>query len=147
MSWLAPSGAIGWRGNHHRPGRAGTRLSRPFLAGEGFGVEFRVSDVRQTASGGSYVVRYHAEVEAAPGDGSAIIEVVSTIPEDADPELLSHTIEYIRRGAESVLRPLGLWACLKLHRLVIHDVDCNPRRFEGATAEGLASALEAHPSA
>ena len=26
MSWLAPSGVIGWRGNRHRPGRAGPRL-------------------------------------------------------------------------------------------------------------------------
>ena len=25
MSWLAPSGVIGWLGNRHRPGRAGTR--------------------------------------------------------------------------------------------------------------------------
>jgi hypothetical protein len=109
-------------------------------------VEFRVSDVCQTASGGSYVVRYHAEVETAPGDGAAVVEVVSTIPEDADAEALGHVIEYIRRGAELVLRPLGLRARLKLHRLVIHDVDCNPRRFEGATAKGLASALRAHPS-
>jgi hypothetical protein len=146
MSWLAPSGAIGWRGNRHRPGRAGIRLPKPFLAGEGFGVEFRVSDVCQAASGGSYVVRYHAEVEATPGDGSAVVEVVSTIPEDADAEPLSHTIDSIRRGAESVLRPLGLRARLKLHRLVIHDVDCNPRRVEGATVKGLASALGAHPS-
>ena len=29
-------------------------------------MEFRVSDVCQTASGGSYVVRYHAEVEGRP---------------------------------------------------------------------------------
>jgi hypothetical protein len=32
MSWLAPSGAVGWRGNHHRPGRASTRL--PEVRGE-----------------------------------------------------------------------------------------------------------------
>ena len=26
MSWLAPSGVLGWCGNRHRPGRAGLRL-------------------------------------------------------------------------------------------------------------------------
>jgi hypothetical protein len=104
-------------------------------------MEFRVSDVCQTASGGSYVVKYHAEVEAAPDAGPVVVEVISTVPEDADPELLRQTVEYIRRGAESVLRPRGLGARLKLHRLVIHDVDCKPPRFERATAEGLASAL------
>jgi hypothetical protein len=35
MSWLAPSGAIGWRGNRHRPGRAGTRLLSWLFAGGG----------------------------------------------------------------------------------------------------------------
>ena len=29
MSWLAPSGVIGWCGNRHRPGRAGLRLHEP----------------------------------------------------------------------------------------------------------------------
>jgi hypothetical protein len=28
MSWLAPFGAIGWRGNRHRPGGAGPRLHK-----------------------------------------------------------------------------------------------------------------------
>jgi hypothetical protein len=63
------------------------------------GVGFFVLDVRQGASGGSYVVSYRAEVEAAPGDASAVVEVVSTIPEDAHPVSLSHTIEYIRLEA------------------------------------------------
>jgi hypothetical protein len=126
---------------------AGTRLLKPFLAGEGFAVEFCARDVRQGASGGSYVVSYRAEVEAAPGDGSAVVEVVCTTPEDADPVLLDHTIEYIQRGAETVLRPLGLWARLRLYRLAIHHVDCNPRKYESATAEGLASALGAEASA
>jgi hypothetical protein len=117
------------------------------MAGEGFAVEFCVRDVRQGASGGSYVVSYRAEVEAAPGDGPAVVEVVSTIPEDADPVLLDHTIECIRRGAESVLRPLGLGARIRLYRLAIHDVVCNPRKYESATAEALTSALGAESSA
>jgi hypothetical protein len=96
-------------------------------------VEYRVSDVCQTASGGSYVVKYHAEVQAAPGDGTAIIEVVSTIPE---------ALEFIRRGAESVLQPRGLRARLRLHRLAIHDVDCRPHRYENATAKALAHVLD-----
>jgi hypothetical protein len=98
------------------------------MAGEGFAVGYCVPDVRQGASGGSDVVSDRAEVEAAPGDGPAVVEVVSTRPEDADPVLLDHTIEWIRRGAESVLRPLGLGARIRLYRLAIHDVDCNARK-------------------
>jgi hypothetical protein len=110
-------------------------------------VEFRVSDVCRGMGGGRYIAQYHAEVDAAPGDGSAVVEVISTIPQDADPELLGHTVEYIRRGAESVLRPLGLGARLKLHRLAIRDVDCYPPRFERATANGLTAALAADVNA
>jgi hypothetical protein len=117
------------------------------MAGEGFAVELCVRDVRQGTSGGSCVVSYRAEVEAAPGDGPAVVEVVSTIPEGADPVLLGHTIECIRRGAESVLRPLGLGARIRLYRLAIHDVVCNPRKYESATAEALTSALAAESSA
>jgi hypothetical protein len=35
MSWLAPSGVIGWLGNRHRPGRAGPRLLDARSAAEG----------------------------------------------------------------------------------------------------------------
>ena len=58
-------------------------------------MEYQVSDVRQTASGGSYVVKYLAEVDTAPGDGIATVEVISTLPEDADPALLRDTVEFI----------------------------------------------------
>src|SRR5215210_6163878 len=34
MSWLAPSGVLGWLGNRHHPGRAGARLLRDHQARE-----------------------------------------------------------------------------------------------------------------
>ena len=94
------------------------------MTGEGFAVGFCVRDVRQGASGGSYVVSDRAEVEAAPGDGPAVVEVVSTRPEDADPVLLVHSIECIRRGAESVLRP-SAWG---------HASGCTASPFMTSTA-------------
>jgi hypothetical protein len=39
MSWLAPSGAIGWLGNRHRPGQAGTRR---LAARQGPAVEYLI---------------------------------------------------------------------------------------------------------
>jgi|GEM_PF-3506268 len=60
-----------------------------------------------------------------------VIEVVSTVPEDADPELLRRTIEHIRRGAEAVQRPRDQAAQLKLHRLFILDVDFIPAASSG----------------
>lgn len=105
-------------------------------------MEFRVSRVKQGASGGSSVVKYSAEVEVRPGTGRVEIELVSTFPDDPDHESLSHTIEFIRRGAVSVLQPRGLDGVLRLHPLVIHDVDCRPNLFEIATAEELTRLLE-----
>jgi hypothetical protein len=109
-------------------------------------MQFRVSEVRQRASGGSTVVKYFAEVDFAPGEGTAIVSVESTIPDDADAELLRQTVDAIRRGAESALRPLGLNAKIGLRELFIHDVDCSPDRFEKVTAEKLAVALAEHPT-
>lgn len=100
-------------------------------------VEFRVRDVSQRASGGSYLVKYVCEVELTPGIGVTHLEVVNTVPENVDSELLRLTVEHIRRGADSVLSSAGLGARLKLRDLHIHDVDCKPYRFETPTAEGL----------
>ena len=108
-------------------------------------MDFSVSDVCQSSSGGSYVVKYLAEVEIFPGNGTAMIQVESTIPDAADSEVVGRVVDYIRRGAESVLRPRRLRAVMKLHHLVIHPVDCHPPRFQDATSRGLARALADEP--
>lgn len=105
-------------------------------------MELRVKRAQQFASGGSYFVKYVADVEVRPGRGEVKIELVSTVPENPDHELLSHSIEFIRRGAVSVLQPRGLDGVLRLHPLMIHDVDCRPNLFELATAEELTRLLE-----
>lgn len=104
-------------------------------------MEYSVSDICLTASSGSYIVEYQAEVELDSGDGDAMIEVITTVPENADPSLFQATVASIRRGATSVLRPRGLRAHIRLHNLAIHDVDCRPPKYEAATAEALARAL------
>jgi hypothetical protein len=100
-----------------------------------------ISDVCLSASSGSYIAKYHAEVQLDSGEGDAMIEVITTVPENADPRLLQATVASIRRGAASVLRPRGLRAHIRLHNLAIHDVDCRPPKYEAATAEALARAL------
>lgn len=105
-------------------------------------MEYRVSDKCQSASGGSYIAKYWAEVTVIAGDGEVSIEVVSTIPQDADPDLLSDTIEHIRRGAEEVAQPRALRATIVLHELVIHDVDCKPFKYQKATVEAFRKCLD-----
>jgi hypothetical protein len=104
-------------------------------------MEVRANDKCQTASGGSYVAKYLAEVEVCPGRGIASLEVVNTLPDPPDPELLQLTLNHIRRGAESVLSANGMNARLKLHDLVIHDVDCKPARYEQLTVEAFTRAI------
>jgi hypothetical protein len=105
-------------------------------------LEFRVSDILQYASGGSYVVKYDAQVELVRGDSSVVIEVVSTVPLHARVSEVQQAVDYTKRGVETVLRPLGLGAQMRLSRLFIHDVDFKPRKFEAATISALTQALE-----
>src|SRR5262245_22834908 len=48
MSWLAPSGAIGWLGNRHRPGRAGLRLLTTYRLAKGDSSELRAEGLAFT---------------------------------------------------------------------------------------------------
>lgn len=105
-------------------------------------MEFNVADECLTASGGSFRVNYQCQVKVEPGDGEVEIVVASTLPENPSPELLRGSIEYIRRGAEEVLRTRGLRAVLRIQNLLIHDVDCWPPRYAKPTAEGLKQCLD-----
>ena len=102
----------------------------------------QVRHVRQ-AGPLSYIVKYDAEVEVTPDDPRVVIDVLSTIPDDADPMLVTEAADAIRRGAEGALHPRGSGATMRLRGLCIHDVDFAPREFERHTAEELSRALEA----
>ena len=104
----------------------------------------RVRHVRQSGPL-SYIVKYVAEVEVTPGNLRVVVEVLSTVPDDADPTLVADAADAadaIRRGAESVLHPRGSGAIMRLQGLCIHDVDFAPRKFEQHTAEELSRAIE-----
>jgi hypothetical protein len=101
-------------------------------------LELRVHKVCQTASGGSHVTIYEADIELVAG---GVVEVVSPYPEDADPADVDRAKEAIRRGAEEVLRPRGLGAIIRVGRVVIHPIDFKPRRFEQYTVEELRRVL------
>lgn len=101
--------------------------------------------VRQVRQSGpfSFIVKYVAVVDVTPGQPRVVVEVLSTVPEDADPTLVAEAVDAIRRGAKSVLHPRGSGAIMRLQGLCIHDVDFAPLKFEQCTAEELSRALGA----
>lgn len=103
-------------------------------------MELRVRKVMQAASGGSHVTIYEAEVELTHGD--VRVEVTGVSPRDAEPEAVARAAQAIRAGAETVLRPRGLGAIIRVSRLVVHPIDFKPREFERHTAEELGSLVE-----
>lgn len=95
-------------------------------------MELLVKEIRQQASGGSYVVRYRAEFKWK--QRGVDVSVVSVIPEDASEELADQAVIAVKAGFEQVLIPRGLGAEVKLHELLIHDVDFNAGKFQEVTA-------------
>ncbi len=104
-------------------------------------VKLQVNDVCLSASGGSYIARYHATLAITDGAGETMIEVASTVPKDPDPTLLQATIEHIASGVDSVLQPRNQSAVMTIRDLVIHDVDCKPPRYKSATVSELTRLL------
>lgn len=103
-------------------------------------MELRVHKVLLTASGGSHVTIYDAEVELVPG--SASVQVLGAEPPYALPGHYQQATEAIRKGAEQVLGPSGMGAVIRITRLVLHPVDFKPREFERCTAEELRRLME-----
>jgi hypothetical protein len=102
-------------------------------------MRIKVSENRQSASSGSTVVKYLADVEFFEGHGVVDVRVHSTVPEDADPVLTKAATAAIRRGIQNVVRSHRQDARIVLHELFIHSVDCNPSRYEKVTAETFAA--------
>lgn len=104
-------------------------------------MELRVHKVCQTASGGSYVAIYDADVDLLPADPQVTVEITGIDPADTDPADIEAACCAIRRGAEQVLLPRRQGAIVRVRRIVIHPVDFKPHRLEMFTAEALARAL------
>ncbi|WP_237227859.1 hypothetical protein [Rubinisphaera sp. JC750] len=103
--------------------------------------KFTVSEIRQGASGGSTVVKYLAELVTFSGDGRVTVRVLNTIPVTATACLLEAACEFVRLGAQDVLREYQLDGELILSDVLIHDVDCHPLRFRSATAAAIRELL------
>lgn len=103
--------------------------------------KFTVSDIRQCASGDSTVIKYLAELTTFSGDGNVTVRVLSTIPVTAAAYLLEAACEFVRLGAQDVLREYQLDGELILSDVLIHDVDCIPLRFRSATAAAIRELL------
>lgn len=104
-------------------------------------MELVINEIRQGASSGSCVAHYRATLTIKSGDAPSQIQVVNTIPTDADPDLLQSSIEHIARGIDSVLKPRGQFGLLNIYDLWIHDTDCNPRKYESVTEAELTKLL------
>jgi hypothetical protein len=104
-------------------------------------MDFRVRQVQQNASGGSYVVVYEGDLDLVHGDSRIEVAVLDTEPADADPSLVRQAVDAIRRGIERVLSPEGTGATFRIRSLVIHASDFKTWRFETATVEGLRTLL------
>jgi len=91
-------------------------------------MELHVRRIVQSASGGDYVTILDAEAEI--GTDSMLVEILNVVPKDAQAGEVEAVREAIRRGAEQVLTPLGKGATIRVQSVVVHPVDCNPRKFE-----------------
>ncbi len=98
-------------------------------------MDLHVSRMCLSSSGGSFVVKYDASVEISSTDPRIDVEIVSTWPANADPGCVERELESIRRGAETVLGPLGHGAAIRVRELVIHPVDFKASKYEAFTAE------------
>lgn len=102
--------------------------------------EIRLNEVHQEASGGSHVAKYDSIVVLHPNDANVSVDVISTFPDDVDPEDVQLVTEHVCRGAKTALGDLG--ATIRLENLVIHPVDFNPLKYEQYTFREIKKCLD-----
>lgn len=105
-------------------------------------MKLRVKEVRQSSSSGDHVTIFEADIDFVAGPTE--VEIAATVPADADPSVVEMVREAIRLGVEDVL-PRGVGAVVRVSRVVIHLVDCKPRRFRWHTSEELRRMLDEFP--
>jgi hypothetical protein len=95
-----------------------------------------VHEVKQMASGGSFVCIFDAEVEPT-NDAVIEVSIESVNPSDSDPDLIEAARKAIQEGAVQVLEPRGQGAFIKVTRLVIHIIDFKESAFTRYTVREL----------
>lgn len=107
-------------------------------------LKLNVHAVEQSCSWGQHITVYDAEVELITGESSIEVEhiqVVSSMPMEADPEDLEAACRAILQGVTEVLAPRGLGAHLKVTRLLLHPVDFRAEQFRIQTVRALSQLL------
>lgn len=106
-------------------------------------MKFRVHEVNQAASGGSYVCIFDADA-TINSTGIVSVSVESVEPPDTEAEFAEMAAQGIRAGAEHVLLPLGKGAEVRVRRLVVNSTDFKVNRFTLYTARELNRLIGRH---
>ncbi|MEK6234156.1 MAG: hypothetical protein N2C14_05565 [Planctomycetales bacterium] len=103
-------------------------------------MELNVRDVRQGASGGSYLVKYRAKFEITADPGVEV--TIGSIHPMSEASYASSAAEAIRMGFEEVLTPRNQGASVTVYDLSLHPVDFVPTKFMEVTANFLRELLD-----
>ena len=102
---------------------------------------FRVFEVNQAASSGSYVVGFRAEGRTTScGNVTVTIESVRH-PEYDDQELQEMALKNMTEGFCLVASDLNIGVEVSIHNLILHPVDYKPNRQRMYSACYLAEAI------
>ena len=108
-------------------------------------MEIAVKDICQTASGGSYYVKFRAEFDLLDSPG-VTVTVVSFYPNGTSDDDITEAADAIRDGFDAVLEECGRGADVKVHDLGIHAVDFKIHKFRQATERFLRDYLDGNSS-
>lgn len=102
-------------------------------------LRLNVHEVCQSASGGSHVTIYQADVELMPAENG--IQVLGQAPADALPGYFEEAKSAIQSGAELALSPKGLGAVIHITSIGLHPIDFKPLKFKTCTTSALEVSL------
>lgn len=101
---------------------------------------YKVSEKCLTASSGSFIVKYTAEVETTQDPNAVHVVMVNLYP-GSEEAYTQAAVESVREAAVEVLSAHGLGAVIRLYDFVIHPVDFKPYYCKRYTKQYLAEAL------
>jgi hypothetical protein len=105
-------------------------------------LSFEVREIHQTASGGSHVVMYSAEMDLLDGSEPFSVEMLSVDPpEYASTEVAEIGRQMIQRAAVRAFEGTGKAARIRVREFVIHDTDFRARYVEEYTFRVLRGVL------
>lgn len=104
-------------------------------------MEIAVKDICQTASSGSYYVKFRAQFDLLDSPG-VTVNVASSCPAGTSDDYITEAANAIRDGFDTVLTERGCGAAVTIHDLGIHEVDFKTYMFRQATERALRDYLD-----